>query len=462
MQMLAGTGLQALGITSPALALSWTSDPEARILREGNLLRLQSSSWVAPVAGLLTSRPDLTNSSTTSVDKIYLHLLPQVQSRLRELASASDKDSISIPSYFQYAIDPSETVTDRICQAGDVLGFKKAMRIVGVQDELDPGTVASAFTILLGAWPVLAAGPHKPDSAPDVSAPQLMALASLQGPGSIGNQPTVRTSEPAAATSYLTSLSNTDSFGWQVSADDFAKRVTELSANPSRIDQGNLNLCGPASFLRLWLEKDPLAAATFIRSLWENKRGTIGSLEIKPDGDFVKQDYNTLLISNKIVIPSADWLVMGAMRGSENLFFDFEGTASETLSAMTFPNEIASWLRAAAVYKDIMDETNIWFTKSLEHALALKVDVDHAAILLINKELVDPGNSNILMRLVPDHYIVLNRIEKIETRAASGRYSAEHKVWLDYWSWGENQPPVEPDIATFEKYYYGAIICSGK
>lgn len=52
-----------------------------------------------------------------------------------------------------------------------------------------------------------------------------------------------------------------------------------------------MNLCGPASFLVCWANRDPLAFANWATTLFENGSASIGTLDIAPRADLVAQNY---------------------------------------------------------------------------------------------------------------------------------------------------------------------------
>src|SRR5687768_18623021 len=69
---------------------------------------------------------------------------------------------------------------------------------------------------------------------------------------------------------------------WRLDRSAVAERLHELVAEPGRIQQGSLNLCGPATLLRVWLARDPGAVARYATELFDEGRRRIGSVPVRP------------------------------------------------------------------------------------------------------------------------------------------------------------------------------------
>jgi hypothetical protein len=235
--------------------------------------------------------------------------------------------------------------------------------------------------------------------------------------------------------------------------DDVAQRLLQIVDNPDLIDQAQLNACGPAVFLREWGCRDPVGLAQFAIDLFNNGQASIGSHLIKPGGDLIGQDYYKLVTqfgSKKIRMPkSADWMMMSSLRDGENVALDFEGTPDDDVSAITMPSTVTTWLQSTGSYSNVQDDTNVWFTKGVDHAVALQPNKNNDVIMFINTKLLGDTEINFPLTLTPNHYIALKGpVTKIG--------SNQDQVSFKYWSWGQDGQ-INLPISDFEKYYYGAI-----
>lgn len=284
------------------------------------------------------------------------------------------------------------------------------------------------------------------------------ALGSLIGSG--GLLPATAGSTKADALAAIgTFAARTEPGAWQLDRGAVATRLEEIVNDPNVVDQDGLNLCGPASFVRLWAGRDPLAFVTFAADLYDNGMADIGIYHVEPDSDsLISKDYAAVAaVAGADFIPGADWMVLGSIRDAENAFFDFEGVPGEDVAAASTPGDIAEWMVASGLYSGVSNEGNFFFTKGLDHALGLNPSANRDVVMLINAHMIDEMNvvtgekksSEFILNAFPNHFIVLaSSVEEIEG----------DKVRLSYWTWGQPIATGEVDKATFEANYYGAVI----
>jgi hypothetical protein len=248
-------------------------------------------------------------------------------------------------------------------------------------------------------------------------------------------------------------LSRETSSLWQLEKSEVASRLKELVEDPSLIQQGNLNLCGPATTFHLWLKRDPLAFSQYCIQLFEQGEATIGNIIVKPDSDLVKQKYSDVLPRMKETpCPQAEWMAMSALRDSANTTLDFEGTPEEDASGITLPSEIEEWLVATGLYSSVQNEGNFVLNAGLEHAMKLRPELNQDIVMLINATMISESQGSlfdVIASRFPNHYISLN--------AAIEFY--DDKIFIDYWTWGGNKKN-EIDKSIFEDNYFGAVIAS--
>ena len=236
-----------------------------------------------------------------------------------------------------------------------------------------------------------------------------------------------------------------------------AQRLSEIVADPRKVQQGALNLCGPAAFFSQWTKRDPVAFATFATRLFDDGQSAIGSLQVTPNQDLLQQDYAAMLAGmGGSVSPQADWMILGSLRNSTDVFWQgtWKGDPQQELSGLTRPEEVAQWFTATGIYASVKDDGNWMTPKGLPHALGLQQieGVDIALMIhanLMATSLNKPYDDDWLMRQFPNHFVVLlgDVVQDIQTQ----------QVRLTVWTWGEVKPLLVSQ-KDFVDNYYGAVI----
>jgi hypothetical protein len=254
---------------------------------------------------------------------------------------------------------------------------------------------------------------------------------------------------------------------------DFANRLDALVADPKQFDQKNLNACGPAAFFHFWLKRDPKAAVIYAIDLFEHGSATIGSLEIAPTQDLLKENYAVL----PGVPPTADWIMLSSLRNatpSPVSPFRFSGVAGDPdqdVAGITFPGELQAWLRATGLYLDVIDKANVAIPQSFSVAETLAPDAVRDIIMLMNTEMLSPKPPNavcdrtnipfaaLLSNLaIPNHWVVLEAID-------TSRAVSHDEVTFTFWCWADHLRtppracmPFTVTFDTFKKNFFGAVI----
>jgi len=83
-----------------------------------------------------------------------------------------------------------------------------------------------------------------------------------------------------------------------------ADRLETILRDPRQINQGSLNLCGPAAFFNIVAGRHPVAVANCAASLFDTGAGIIGGLHLAPKNELVSADYPAMAAK----MQTAAWL----------------------------------------------------------------------------------------------------------------------------------------------------------
>ena len=248
---------------------------------------------------------------------------------------------------------------------------------------------------------------------------------------------------------------------------DVADRLVEIVDDNRVIQQGGLNLCGPASLLCMWAGRDPLGFANFATALFDTGRSDLGSLQIAPSDDLLAQDFAS--IADAAHTRGADWMLLSAIRNTTNVFWQgsWVGNPEQELAGLTRPEELASWLEATGIYARVSNQGN-WATPAgIPHATGIEMHEGRDVSLLIHANLLRAAqhrdlDDSFLLNQFPNHYVVaLNGITvAVMDGEVDGRRYQKGDVLLSVWTWGrdENNLNLAVPAQDFIANYYGAVI----
>lgn len=251
---------------------------------------------------------------------------------------------------------------------------------------------------------------------------------------------------------------------WGLDRGQTLARLRTLVRQPEELNQKALNACGPAVFFRTWFARDPVAAASFSCALLRDGYAAIGALVVAAGDDLRHQSYDNLRTTTDAANPGsmpevADWMLVSALRDSENSVVDYLGqpnTAGDYIAGVTLPGTVASWLNATNSYSSVSDETNLVFTASQQSLLDARPDAGVDIILLVHTSTIqdlsqvpqgEPPTAPFVV--FPNHYI------KMYTPFAR---KLDDAAWLSIncWSWGLTYAGWQ-GAGRFFGGYYGLI-----
>jgi hypothetical protein len=254
---------------------------------------------------------------------------------------------------------------------------------------------------------------------------------------------------------------------WQLDRYWTLQRIRALLRDPNLVGQRGLNACGPAVFFRVWFARDPVAAATFACTLLRDGSASIGSLQVAPSWKLLGQDYAMLKSVTDAAHPAstpenADWMLLSALRDSENVWFDYAGepfTVGDKVAGLTLPSTLAGWLNATNLYTSVTNDTNVVFSGDREELLAQTPASDQDVILLINPPAIHdlsstppagpPPAADGLS--IPLHYVLMT--------APFATWNDPAWINIECWSWSRIYRGWQGTERFFNNYF-GLIIPS--
>ena len=151
--------------------------------------------------------------------------------------------------------------------------------------------------------------------------------------------------------------------GWfySIPRDQVAAGLAVRIKDPSRIDQGAANLCGPAALLFNLAQDRPEMYARFAIDLFENGQARLKNLLISPGADLRRA------VPPSGTIDMADWITLASIRDSENWFGFSYCDTDQAASAITWPNELEKWFKSIG-YTQVVNKASKWFTQNRANA----------------------------------------------------------------------------------------------
>jgi hypothetical protein len=313
-------------------------------------------------------------------------------------------------------------------------------------------------------------------------------------------QDTLQLSTPSDAVAIVeTFRSSTAASPWtSLDRGQVADRLETILRDPRQMNQGSLNLCGPAAFFNIVTGRHPVAVAQCATSLFDTGSGDLGGLHLAPTSDLVGANYAGMAVKMQAagngaasaVAAQADWMLLGALRNTTNVFWQpsFAGDPAQMLAAMTRPEELASWLTSTGIFASVVDGGKWASNPGIPNAMNLPTAQGSDNALLINTNLlavaqvattttiaagqaptlvpanIDSQDNAFINAMFPNHWVTLlsEVVSTPYTDPNGGKY-----VILSVWTWGQSHsapdasgaalPSLWVAQADFLSNYYGAV-----
>jgi hypothetical protein len=242
-----------------------------------------------------------------------------------------------------------------------------------------------------------------------------------------------------------------------IQREDLVNSLRNRLNDPDSLNQGNTNLCGVASFLRDWLQDDPIGYVWLAICLFE--RGT-GSLSRRGNGGRVirpSQELKSSVLADKV--DPADWIVMASLRDDMNLSLNYRADEGwlfwSDIRGLTSVGEVVKLFRRAG-YQDVRDYANWWARYSASHLemAGRYVLAGYKVVLFIDGRLLKKAKQDTeALVATANHFVGL--ISSITFDPS--------REYLDFnvFSWGKVRPVQEGGgwmpVKTLERHYYGFV-----
>ncbi len=217
-----------------------------------------------------------------------------------------------------------------------------------------------------------------------------------------------------------------------------------------QVNQGSQPFCGPASIVFELVRKQPLRYVQICRSLFEtgNFQGTTKKIQASL----------TLRRSQgRLRMNQADWMVLGALRESENMIFNIEAEAPDiirNLAGMTKSWEMKGWTQELLGYKQVKyRHTYLYGEVDALAETSKALFSGGVAFALVTADGLLRSKTPFLP--YPTHWITI--LGNISVKSGNLFDEDSGRISLDVYSWGK-QFHINLDEAPFEDYFWGVVI----
>lgn len=250
-----------------------------------------------------------------------------------------------------------------------------------------------------------------------------------------------------------------------IQREDLVKSLRERLDNPDSLNQGNTNLCGVASFVRDWLQDDPIGYVWLAISLFEkgvayfSRKGNGGKV-IRPS-----QELKSSVLANvpdrntSRTVDPADWIVMASLREDLNVSLNYRADEGwlfwSDMRGLTSVGDVVKLFRRAG-YQDVRDYANWWVRYSANHLeiAGRYVLAGYKVVLFIDYRLLEKAKQDTeALVATANHFVGLTSPITFDPSRAYLNFNV--------FTWGNVQPVPEGGgwmpVKTLERHYYGFV-----
>jgi hypothetical protein len=229
-------------------------------------------------------------------------------------------------------------------------------------------------------------------------------------------------------------------------------QIRDRLGDPYQVDQGPQPFCGPAAIVFELVRKRPWRYVQYCHELYET-----GGFQ-----GFSKRVGTSSKLRNSrkpAAIADVDWMLMAAMRESENWLFDVDVSGGLIANGVTTPWEMKIWAGNVLGAWDVSyTSTYFWGEADALRVARDRVSAGGVGFLLIHSAML-PGRPEPWISY-PEHWVAL--LGNVSIRDSDWywtwwgpRYREAH-FWFDVYSWG-GRHSVDIGEGGFEDYFWGTV-----
>jgi hypothetical protein len=246
---------------------------------------------------------------------------------------------------------------------------------------------------------------------------------------------------------------------------ELARSLRDRLNDPDSLNQGNTNLCGVASFVRDWLQDDPVGYVWLSISLFEKG---VGYFSRKGSGGRVirpSQELKSSVLANvpdrntSRTVEPADWIVMASLREDLNLSLNYRADEGwlfwSDIRGLSSVGDVVKLFRRAG-YQDVRDYANWWVRYNANHLeiAGRYVLAGYKVVLFIDYRLLEKAKQDTeALVATANHFVGLTSPITFDT--------SRQFLTFEVFSWGNVQPVPEGGgwmpVKTLERHYYGFV-----
>lgn len=246
---------------------------------------------------------------------------------------------------------------------------------------------------------------------------------------------------------YAKETTEEDKFD-KITKEEFIQALKERIKDPKGVDQSQLNLCGAASLVVMWIEREPQTFAQAAIELFQKGKAKYKDIKLKANKRMFKLDNYE---PGKYALQLVDWLMLSSLQNAKGPFGYSPDKEMGGIRGIGFPKRVLSW------FESLGGEAKKYRRDLAVSELNQLYREDHYIVFLINVGLMDdyyantyPANPNDTKKeklstffsgITGDHYVVLN--SSIETNSSG-------ELVFDIWTWANNVG-IEIPLKKFEK-----------
>lgn len=228
------------------------------------------------------------------------------------------------------------------------------------------------------------------------------------------------------------------------------KEMRSRLHNPFAVNQGQQPFCGPASVLFELIQKFPGRYVNMGRDLYENGGFQTQSRRIETSAELRQASQGNLRMG------PADWMVLAALRESENRIFPVEPNSPEivrNMAGMTKSWEMKGWVTEILGYRNA-SYRHTYVLRDLKTLRKAQEVIDQGGVafaLITASGLLDKTAPKLT---VPNHWVTITGNVDI-TKGTFGRHDSGH-VNFDIFTWAKKMH-VDVNEGRFEDSFWGVV-----